>query len=193
MPAVFLRGLCGSIALVLLKVGIAMDRSSKIWSRSTILDMFPRSRGLAEPEPPLIRNQPLGILVVLADLGPESSGVLSAFRAHCALVCVSAEQAVDAAPSFAPDVVLIDLRLEGYAALQARLSANSDREIVFVALGLEEDARWPSPKLPRGFHYHLTCPAAACELEQLLWNIGRDVDDRKVKNAWFHQESERIG
>jgi hypothetical protein len=127
---------------------------------------------------PLIRHRPLNILVVLSGPDPSCTAMLSAFRSHCALVCESSHQAVEAVRNgFAPDATLIDTRLPDAGEL-ARVLAGSlpDHDVTFIAL-----CPRPAGPVPPGFTFRLAHPAAASELEHLLWLVGGARDARAAE------------
>jgi hypothetical protein len=121
--------------------------------------------------PQVVRPGPLNVLAVLADDALDVAPLLGAFRGHCALVCTSPAQGVEAARRFEADVALIDLRAPDPAAVaRALAAAGGARPPVFVALA---PAAGPAPAAPPGFVDCLPLPASAGELEQLLWRVGR--------------------
>src|SRR5690349_15037757 len=67
--------------------------------------------------PQVVRPGPLNVLTVLADDALDVAPLLGAFRGHCALVCTSPAQGVEAARRFEADVALIDLRAPDPAAV----------------------------------------------------------------------------
>jgi hypothetical protein len=132
-------------------------------------------RSLAMPSD-VVRNTPLSVLVVLADANLDVAQMLPALNPHYGLVCTSPEQGVEAARQFEPDIVLIDLRVSDPRALIRDLNlAASGSHPAFVALPLT--AR-PAGATSPEFMYSLAQPATAGELEQLLWQIGRDLATR---------------
>jgi hypothetical protein len=122
----------------------------------------------------VIRTAPLNVLVVLADARLDVAPMLPALRSHCALLCTSPAQGVEAARHFGPDVVLVDVRVPDAAALIADLTrAAAGRRLAFAAL-----APSAGPAMPAGFRYALSLPATAGELEHLLWQIAGDLTGR---------------
>jgi hypothetical protein len=120
----------------------------------------------------VFRPTSLSIIVILAGNDVSVVSLVPALRSHCTLVCTSAFQAVEAAPYFEPDVVLIDIRLPDPMAIVRELSqATGGRPLVFATL---RPAAGPVPTHPCGFRYWLGLPAAAGELEQVLWKIRAD-------------------
>ena len=118
-------------------------------------------------------NAPLNVLVILADAGLDVAPVLPALQTHCALVCTSPADGVAAARSFAPDVVLVDLRVPDPLALVGDVArAAGGRPLVFAALAV---AAGPAPAPPPGYRYCLALPATAGELERLLGQARRDL------------------
>jgi hypothetical protein len=150
-----------------------------------------RPGGPAGPEPHVLRTDPLDILVVSAAGRPDAAGLLSGLRTHCALVCTSARQALDAAHGFDPHVVLVDLRVPGSRSLARDLAARVGPATAFIALA-PPAARRSKAGRSDVFHYHLATPAAASELEHLLWRVGRDLESRRP-GAPLRRDSERTG
>ena len=124
-------------------------------------------------QPEILRPAPLSVLVFLADAGVGITQILPALRPHFGLICMSPRQGVEAAREFQPDVVLIDQRASNLGALVGELTrAVGGRNLKFVAMP-PTAGRVPVP--PAGFDYCLPVPATAGEVEQLLWQIGRDL------------------
>jgi hypothetical protein len=122
----------------------------------------------------VIRTAPLNVLVIPADARLDVAPMLPALRPHCALLCTSPAQGVEAARHFGPDVVLIDLRVPDAAGLIGDLTRAAGRSPMFVAL---TPSAGPAP-VPPGFRYVLALPATAGELERLLWQVGGDLTAR---------------
>jgi hypothetical protein len=119
----------------------------------------------------VIRHAPMSVLVVLADADLDVSSFLSALRPHFALVCASPAQAVESAPAFEPDVVMVDDRIADHQSLIQDLArASGGRSLTFVALGGAAGAATKP-----GFCGALPASASAGELEQLLWRIRHDL------------------
>jgi hypothetical protein len=64
----------------------------------------------------------LSVIVIAQDGEILSPGVLSVLRKHITLVCRNVQQAVNAASSFGPDVVLIDHQATDQAVLERSLA-----------------------------------------------------------------------
>jgi hypothetical protein len=141
--------------------------------------------------PHVIRSGPLNVLVVLAEVGPGSTAMVSAFRSHTALICVGARPALDVAPQFEPDVIIIDRRIPDSGWLVEELARLSGGRAVFVAL----DAPAVAESAPAGateYHFHLTGPVGASDLEHLLWQARRHLETRGA-GAQPLRDSEKTG
>jgi len=110
----------------------------------------------------------MSVLAVLPRAESCGPAVLSVLKGHYTLFCPSARCALESAPDFAPDVILIDSDLPDRDDLVDGLSEVLASEPIFVAVS----SRGSGGELPTGFHYQLTVPIAASELDQILGHIG---------------------
>jgi len=141
-----------------------------------------------------LRTSPLYVLVVLAEPASRNPGMLSGLGAHCALVCASAPQAVDAARKFVPNVVIIDSRRPDCHALATELGPLGEgQEPALVALAPPEGLQDTLVRSLPEFHYRLPWSALACELEQMLWQVRVDLEAGRTaaRNPW--RTDEKIG
>jgi hypothetical protein len=130
--------------------------------------------------PKSLRVKPLRILAVFTEGDEHGPGLFSALAAHYTLVCRSARQALDSAPRFDPEVVLIDAGLPGRDTLVEGLSESAGTgERVFVELTDPESAG----EVSAGFHHRLAVPVTASDVEGLLWRIHQDSVDA-LTSAW---------
>jgi CheY-like chemotaxis protein len=128
--------------------------------------------GMMSMEPNVIRSRSFNVLVALADADLDVAPIVPALQPHLALVCASATQALDAVRQFKPDIALIDLRIPDAATFGSQLMKTAGgRNITFVAMTAAMQT--PASAIV-GFRYSLAMPATSAELEQLLWQIGRD-------------------
>lgn len=129
----------------------------------------------------ILKAESLDILVILA--GPDSActALASGLRGHSALVCESEPRALQVVGrGFIPDVVLIDTRIPNAAFLAGQIAAQLPGQSVdFVALSQPTD-RALSPV----FAHRVTYPAAASEIEQIIWQVEgtRTMSRSKVAN-----------
>jgi len=140
--------------------------------------------------PDIVRSSPLNVLIVLAGDDVSVASMIPALRSHCTLVCTSQLQAVEAAPAFEPDVILVDMRLtDPLAAVRDLSRATGGRRVAFVAMQAVADS---VPTAPPGFRGLLPLPATAGELDQLLWQFGREIA-APVREVPAPPDSSRIG
>ncbi len=124
------------------------------------------------------RSRPCRILVVDDNRdSAESLALLLSLGGHSVRTANDGLAALEAARSFRPRVVLMDLgmpRLNGYEAARAIRAEEWGRDVMLVALtgwGQEEDKRRTAEA---GFNAHLTKPVDHFVFEQLLTSL--DVD-----------------
>jgi hypothetical protein len=113
-------------------------------------------------------GHPLNILAVLSADGPCGPGALAALKRHYTLICPSAQQAQESAPSFQPNVVVFDASLADGSFFETML----DDETAFIALRTAESTGEP----PIGIRSTIDAPIAERELELLLAQIGAELE-----------------
>ena len=117
------------------------------------------------------QRRPLSVLAVLSEA--NGSGILSALRPHYSLICRSIQQALQSAPCFAPDVVLIDQDLVGAIQLDINtLDRPGCKEPVLIAL----TDRMGRCEVPRGYQFALGRPICTSELEEILANVSQELE-----------------
>ena len=131
------------------------------------------------------RSRPCRILVVDDNQdSAESLAMLLSLSGHSVRTANDGLAALEAARSFRPRVVLMDLgmpRLNGYEAARAIRAEEWGRDVMLVALtgwGQEEDKRRTAEA---GFNAHLTKPVDHFVFEQLLTSL--DVDQAGTDTA----------
>jgi hypothetical protein len=113
-------------------------------------------------------KRPLSILAVLAE-GHVSPGMLSGFRTDYLLICRSVFQALQSAPTFAPDVVIVDQEVaDRHELLRSWREQADGAEPVFVALSSESTK---DDRLSPRYDYEIARPASGGEIETLLSDI----------------------
>ena len=116
----------------------------------------------AAPRSSTVRRQAVRVLVVDDDVdSADVMAVMLETRGHTTCVAYSAEQALELAPSFEPDVALLDVSLgacSGYELAEAFRSHVSLRSCRFVALTGHADEATRRHSEAAGFHRHLTKP-----------------------------------
>lgn len=119
--------------------------------------------------PPVLRSRVQSVLVVLERSDADLTSLVCGLRSQVILVCVGSQQATQLVGDFAPDVVLVDLRLADALTFAGRLAANSDATL--VALHSPETIATELCDRPFPFHFRLQRPVMPAELEQFLWQI----------------------
>jgi CheY-like chemotaxis protein len=142
------------------------------------------------PEPPETASQPsltagrvLKVLVVDDNEdSADSMAMLLEAEGHVVSKAYGAAEAVSVAPSFSPDLILLDLSMplmSGYEAIPRLRRVVRNEALVVAAMtgfGLEEDRRRTEAA---GFDAHLTKPVVLAELESVI-----DLADaRRSKHA----------
>jgi CheY-like chemotaxis protein len=101
----------------------------------------------------------------------DSLAMMLQLMGHETCTAYDGEEAVQAAATFRPDVVLLDIglpKMNGYEAARCLRQQPWGKGLALIALtgwGQEEDKR---RALEAGFDYHLTKPVEAAALEKLL-------------------------
>lgn len=119
-----------------------------------------------------------GFRILIVDDNRAAADALAkllALRGNVTEAVYLGEDAIERAPAFAPDVVLLDIGLttmDGYEVARI-LRADPDFKATLVALtgyGQESDIRKAHKA---GFDHHLTKPAGLTEIEEILGSIAR--------------------
>ena len=114
---------------------------------------------------------------------PDSVNTLARFlrlAGHEIQTANNGLEAVQAAATFRPDVLLLDIgmpKMNGYEAARHIRQQPWGKEMILVALtgwGQEEDYR---RTLEAGFNYHLTKPVEPAGLEKLLGWFSRPISE----------------
>jgi CheY-like chemotaxis protein len=126
------------------------------------------SRQTANPEAATTRR----ILLVddSADLA-EALSMLLGMRGHEVHVCLDGKSAVEAAPGFEPDVVLLDLGLpdmDGYTVLRELRKLDKLAAVQFIAVSGRSGEVARQKSLQEGFEHHVVKPVTAAELNKLF-------------------------
>jgi CheY-like chemotaxis protein len=106
----------------------------------------------------------------------DSLAKLLALRGNETEAVYTGESAIERAPHYAPDVILLDIGLpdiEGYDVARA-LTKDERVGATLIALtgyGQESDIRKAEKA---GFSHHLTKPAGLAEIEEILSKIAKD-------------------
>jgi len=115
--------------------------------------------------------------VLLADDNVDAAETMSAvleMSGHEVRIVCSGKEALEAAPEFAPDVMLLDIGMPGMSGYQLAQKLRSDRRYdntILVALtgwGSESDK---AQAREAGFDHHLTKPVDQHALEPLLRRV----------------------
>jgi hypothetical protein len=112
-------------------------------------------------------KRPLSVMALLTDEEDVSPGMLSGFRNHYLLICRSITQAILSAPSFRPDVVIVDQNIASRDELLHNWPENAG-EPVFIALSSSGSK---NERLPLQYQFQLTLPVSGGEVENLLAEI----------------------
>ena len=124
-------------------------------------------------EPPtdesVLRTRSVSALVVLDRLDADLTSLVCGFHSHVTLVCVGTQQAAQVIDTFAPDIVLVDMRLPDSLHFARQLALGSDRILVAVHSPETLSAELCDRQFP--FHYRLERPVLRAEIEQFLWQI----------------------
>jgi CheY-like chemotaxis protein/two-component sensor histidine kinase len=133
----------------------------------------------ADPTNPFARTAPRPLRVLVCDDNEdaaESLATLLELRGHQVRVCHDGPAALEAAPAFGPDVVVLDIGLpngmDGYEVAR-RLRSDGQASAFLVALtgyGQEDDRRRSGEA---GFDAHLTKPVEPKVLAELLDGVAR--------------------
>ena len=121
--------------------------------------------------------------------GAESLGVLLDMHGHRVLTCLHPNEALAAAPAFAPDVCLLDIGLpgmSGHELAKALRGAGLTRTTYIAVTGYGSDEARRATNAA-GFAMHLTKPVDPRYLLDKLASIkeARRTDDLGTKNGWF--------
>jgi CheY-like chemotaxis protein/two-component sensor histidine kinase len=104
------------------------------------------------------------------DLG-EALGMLLRMRGHEVQICVNGKSAIEAAPEFKPDVVLLDLGLpdlDGYSVLQELKKVDLIADAKFIAVSGRSGDDAEKRSLEEGFEHHVVKPVSASALTALF-------------------------
>jgi len=172
--------------LVELHGGTITAESSGLGDGSTFTVRLPLAEGFGErtkprmiPEPTWNQSPMSGCRVLVVDDnvdGAESLTMLLQIRGHETRTAHAGPEALDAACSFKPDVVLLDIGLPGMNGYEVAKRLRREPSLsgaVLVALtgwGSDENKQRSSEA---GFDFHLTKPVEVEDLESILARVVR--------------------
>jgi len=167
--------------LVELHGGTIEAESTGSGNGSTFTVRIPLAESEARKQTPVLSNPSEtleGFRILIVDDNRAAADALSkllTLRGNHTEAVYTGEDAITRAPSFMPDVILLDIGLpdmEGYDVARALKSDNSVSAVLIALTGYgqESDMRKASKA---GFDHHLTKPAGLSEIEDILKTIGR--------------------
>jgi CheY-like chemotaxis protein len=122
-------------------------------------------------------------IMVVDDLRDSADSLALLFEAmgHTTMTSYDGQQAVEAAPAFAPDIVFLDINmpiLDGYGAARAMRGQLTDAPPVLVALTAVSGPDAKRRADDAGFDFYVTKPADFNVLITIVDDLARRIDAR---------------